>query len=461
MGDDEYSFMISNGSHGGYTVTALSVYYSIDVVIAGDAMFHVLYGMISASVTMFMTGNFIGGAVMLGISITLTYMLMDFICDCTDIYFDALYGNEAAANQLNLNAFISTAGFLSQPLVEPLAEGLSSIKAPECVTNAVNTGNDWILGNSETYRRFVMMGYSDELVSGLFQDARCFLYGDDFIESVLKSGDAHGIMSTLAKCPDEIISAISSSAIKDALPSFISNYGDDGVRLLCCCGDDVVTLSQKCGGDVITSAAKLESSTASKFVQTLTEQGDDFLSYLKSCDSSFIDDIASSYEADMTRLENWTNKPNYDLYIQNKAVYDDSRWFNQTTGDEIWPGQNGDINTDGFKNGMFDEIVLHPEDKIVIDRYGGNFGRFFGAEGTPIEQRTMSPNSDFSSYNKYLVTGDIPMKKGEIAPWFGTSGGGIQYQIQDDFYTQMMSYANEGEGIIDVLKRLGYLEVVS
>lgn len=37
----------------------------------------------------------------------------------------------------------------------------------------------------------------------------------------------------------------------------------------------------------------------------------------------------------------------------------------------------------------------------------------------------------------------------------------ISYQIQDDFYTQMMSYANEGEGIIDVLKRLGYLEVVS
>ena len=73
----------------------------------------------------------------------------------------------------------------------------------------------------------------------------------------------------------------------------------------------------------------------------------------------------------------------------------------------------------------------------------------------------MSPNSDFSSYNKYLVIGDIPMKKGEIAPRFGTSGGGIQYQIQDDFYTQMMSYANEGEGIIDVLKRLGYLEVVS
>ena len=26
----------------------------------------------------------------------------------------------------------------------------------------------------------------------------------------------------------------------------------------------------------------------------------------------------------------------------------------------------------------------------------------------------MSPNSDFSSYNKYLVTDDIPMKKGEF-----------------------------------------------
>ena len=57
----------------------------------------------------------------------------------------------------------------------------------------------------------------------------------------------------------------------------------------------------------------------------------------------------------------------------------------------------------------------------------------------------MSPNSDFSSYNKYLVTDDIPMKKGEIAPWYGASDGGIQYQIQDIFYTQLMSYADEGE----------------
>ena len=259
MGDDEYSFMISNGSHGGYTVTDLSVYYSINVVIAGDAMFYVLYGMISASVTMFMTGNFIGGAVMLGISITLTYMLMDFICDCTDLYFDVLDGNEAAANQLNLNAFISTAGFLSQPLVEPLAEGLASVKVPECVSNAVNAGNDWILGNSETYRRFVMMGYSDELVAGLFQDARCFFYGDDFIENVLKSGDAHEIMSTLANCPDEIISVVSSSTMKDALPSFISNYGDDATRILLNYGDDALTITEQFGSDAISNYNYMDS----------------------------------------------------------------------------------------------------------------------------------------------------------------------------------------------------------
>ena len=172
-------------------------------------------------------------------------MLMDFICDCTDIYFDALDGNEVAANQLNLNAFISTAGFLSQPLVEPLAEGLASVKAPECVSNAVNAGNDWILGNSETYRRFVMMGYSDELVAGLFQDARCFLYGDDFIENVLKSGDAHGIMSTLANCPDEIISVVNSSTMKEVLPSFISDYGDDATKILMNYGDDGLEIVEK------------------------------------------------------------------------------------------------------------------------------------------------------------------------------------------------------------------------
>lgn len=240
MGDDGYSFMISNGSHGGYTVTDLSVYYSINVVIAGDAMFHVLYGMISASVTMFMTGNFIGGAIMLGVSIYLTYMLLDFVCDCTDLYFAALDGDEAAANQLNLNAFLSTAGFLSQPIVEPLAEGLASVKAPDCVSNAVNAGNDWILANSETYRRFVMMGYSDELVAGLFQDARCFLYGDDFIENVLKSGDAHGIMSTLAKCPDGIVNTINSLVDKELAVNLLKDFGDEGANYLLIRGEYAV-----------------------------------------------------------------------------------------------------------------------------------------------------------------------------------------------------------------------------
>ncbi len=281
MGDDGYSFMISNGSHGGYTVTDLSVYYSINVVIAGDAMFHVLYGMISASVTMFMTGNFIGGAIMLGASIALTYMLMDYICDCTDLYFAALDGNEAAANQLNFNAFISTVGFLSQPLVEPIAEGLSSVKAPECVRNAVNSGNDWILGNSETYRRFVMMGYSDELVSGLFQDSRCFLYGDDFIENVLKSGDAHGIMSSLAKCPDEIISAVSSSAVKDALPSFISNYGDDGAKVLCYCGDDIVTCLERIDDTSAREFIKIASENCDETGKLFHAAGDDAEKFIK------------------------------------------------------------------------------------------------------------------------------------------------------------------------------------
>lgn len=456
MGDDEYSFMISNGSHGGYTVTDLSVYYSINVVIAGDAMFHVLYGMISASVTMFMTGNFIGGAVMLGISITLTYILMDFICDCTDIYFDALDGNEAAANQLNLNAFISTAGFLSQPLVEPLAEGLASVKAPECVSNAVNAGNDWILGNSETYRRFVMMGYSDELVAGLFQDARCFLYGDDFIENVLKSGDAHGIMSTLANCPDEIISVVSSSTMKDALPSFISNYGDDGARLLCCCGDDVVILSQKCGGDVITSVAKLESSTANRFVQTLTEQSDEFLNYLKSCDSSFIDDIVSSYEADMMKLESWTYKPNYDLYIRNKAVYDNSIYFEQSTGTTLYPPQ------DGFANATIPNPTIVPEGTI-FKRYGNSNGAFLGGATDSFEARALPPYTDLDNFHYYRLNSDYEFTVGEIESWFGQTGGGTQYvsYYPDPNGEIIINGINYSRYSVDELIKAGVLEDIT
>ena len=38
------------------------------------------------------------------------------------------------------------------------------------------------------------------------------------------------------------------------------------------------------------------------------------------------------------------------------------------------------------------------------------------------KERAMVQNSDFSKYNKYIVSKEIPVRKGGIAPWFEQLG---------------------------------------
>ena len=161
---------------------------------------------------------------------------------------------------------------------------------------------------------------------------------------------------------------------------------------------------------------------------------------------------------DASKLEKWTNRPDDEKYIANKDVYDNPQYFNQETGQEIWPGQNGDKNTDGFVDGKYDEKNIEVGHKI--DRYGGNNGTFFGETGTPIEKRAMSPNSDFGRYNKYEVIKEFPTREGKIAPWFGKPGGGTQFKIEPSFEKEMRNKLRPGEQLIDGMVRMRYLNRV-
>ncbi len=60
-------------------------------------------------------------------------------------------------------------------------------------------------------------------------------------------------------------------------------------------------------------------------------------------------------------------------------------------------------------------IILTKNDKIIDST-------FLGEEGTSITERAMVQNSDFSKYNKYIVSKEIPVRKGGIAPWFEQLG---------------------------------------
>lgn len=138
---------------------------------------------------------------------------------------------------------------------------------------------------------------------------------------------------------------------------------------------------------------------------------------LKLIGKSTWDKIVNSISSeDLKKIQGWKNPPSEEVYLKNKKVFDNPKYYNQTTGEPIWPGQNGDPNIDGFLNGKYEDTKLRPGEQI--DRYGGNNGTFFGDEGTSIPERAMAPNSDFSKYNKYVVAREMPVRKGKIAPWF-------------------------------------------
>lgn len=158
---------------------------------------------------------------------------------------------------------------------------------------------------------------------------------------------------------------------------------------------------------------------------------------------------------DRVKLLSWERPVNSKLYLENKAVYDNPKYFDQLTGNENWPGQKGDPNIDGFVKGEYQKTTLSPGDRI--DRFGSDYGHFFGNIGESKEMRAMSPNSDFKNHNQYEILMDLPVLKGKIAPWFDQPGGGIQFKLDPFFAKQIMSIPSDETAIIKRLIEFGYL----
>ncbi|WLF69132.1 peptidoglycan-binding protein [Clostridium septicum] len=134
-------------------------------------------------------------------------------------------------------------------------------------------------------------------------------------------------------------------------------------------------------------------------------------------------------EADKLKLSSWKYAPDEELYLKYKDVFDNPKYYNQTTGEINWPGQHGDKNIDGFLNGKFYEVTLKPGEKI--DRYGTDYGSFASPEGISYGERALAPGTDLKPYSVFEVIKPMKVKAGEIAPWFNETGGGIQYVLPD------------------------------
>ena len=93
--------------------------------------------------------------------------------------------------------------------------------------------------------------------------------------------------------------------------------------------------------------------------------------------NQYWDDVAHAIDTDTrVRLNQWDYRPDAELYLQYQDVYDNPKFFDPQTGEVHYPGTNGDINTDGFTNGVYHVETL--TSGTIIDRYGSNgSGRYF------------------------------------------------------------------------------------
>ena len=138
--------------------------------------------------------------------------------------------------------------------------------------------------------------------------------------------------------------------------------------------------------------------------------------------------------SDRVKLRNWSYPPEPEFYLKNKNVYDNPDYFNQLTGNTIYPGSpessmgrvDGSIHKNGFLNGEYVEDIIEPG--TVLDRYGDNdSGRYFSPSGASFGERALPPFMKNKPKITYIATKPIPNKKGLIAPWFDEPGMGIQH----------------------------------
>jgi len=110
-----------------------------------------------------------------------------------------------------------------------------------------------------------------------------------------------------------------------------------------------------------------------------------------------------------------------------------------TNAEKVWPTNFGcELNED-------EEIIVLPTDKI-IDRFGHNYGYYFGDPSSSFDNRSLSllkPNKNCENvykekvedasipYNQYRVIKEFNVKKCNIAPAFNHTGKGIQYRLYD------------------------------
>ena len=107
------------------------------------------------------------------------------------------------------------------------------------------------------------------------------------------------------------------------------------------------------------------------------------------------------------------NRPDDILWAQYEDVYRNPVYYDSSTGDIIWP------ENEGFYGESFD-YTLMPYTRI--DRYGSDYGTYVSLVGHPYEDYSLAPGSEYKNYSVFIVRKPIEGRAGAIYPWFDSPG---------------------------------------
>lgn len=159
-------------------------------------------------------------------------------------------------------------------------------------------------------------------------------------------------------------------------------------------------------------------------------------------DSAFADSVISSEIS--SKLDGWgSNRPSDELYIKYSSVFDNPMYYNQLTGEIIWP------DNDGFGEIPYN-VTLNTG--TWLDRFGSDYGYYVCPAGTDYTMRSCAPGTEDRPYSIFVLKKSEDVQAGIIAPWFDEKGGGYQYLLP----TSVMNLINNG-----TLRRVEQRELAS
>ena len=418
--------MISNGLNGGGITELIDGLVAVNLIISIKDSYEAIL-ILQTAIKLVLSATslmpVVGGVVLFAFSMYSIYLTVNAYLDTLANYEAACMGDADAISAivsdtiLNVGVEIITCG---------VSKGSSELAKKYLKSVISNTFTD-------TQAKVIKDIYGDNLfgVVRYVKKASNLGLSTDTIFKLISNSKSLGYSKSVLKALANLDAALQGNAAEalaknsDVLPLILKNSDaiSESLYLLAKHGDEALPVIKN-GDSLVKSVFGLDDSAAEIFIEEASKQNDSFYEYLKSLDESYLNEIIASSKADIDKISKWDYQPSYELYVRNKSVYDNPKYFDQTMGATLYPAQ------DGFLDGVIPEPTVVPKG-TYFKRYGNSSGAFLGEATDSLESRSLPPFTDQNDFHYYRLNCDYAFTTGKIEPWFGQPGNGNQYVVYE------------------------------